>query len=331
MASPATKPRPEQRGNLLDQPAEEAPQRPDDDLLDKAIEATASRLDGIAGRYTQAIEHADGHLRRALLTSKGILTLRAALTDDLMRVYIMPLMNSPLGFKTDRPSKSNPNLYTLAEVRDGIIAGLLNGFYPVNNEMNLIAGQFFGALNGWKRKLEEVPGISDIRLTPGVPNMHNGQTVVRIMLEWRLDGARHELRTGNSPGVAFPVSAATGFAAADNLIGKAKRRAYKLAYEMATGSRHTAEEREVGEAPDAQGKVEAAVAGTNGAADRIGPADVKRLKDLAAAAGLADESEFLAMVSEYGGKRSVSELTPAEAAALADRLSIEAQDRQGGE
>jgi len=218
-------------------------------LIDPILSQTTDLLDQVTDSYRAAIAATAGHLRRAMLLARGIAELRKLLDDKLM-AHVLPLMNSPLGFKTDRPNKRNEKPYSMTEVRDCLIAALLNGFYPVNNEFNIISGQFYGALNGYKRKVEEVDGITDLRVAPGVPLTHNGQTVVRVAASWRLNGiAKQLIGPDGKPGHPFPIISGE-YVTADALIGKARRKAYKLIYELVTGSTLTVADGEVGEPID---------------------------------------------------------------------------------
>lgn len=233
---------------LLEQPRATGVQ-----LLDTALLQQALDLDRTAQEYAAAIQAAPGHIQKALLTARGIQALRQGLGGKVL-AEVMALMNSPLGFLTDRGpharSEGNKTPYPVEVVRDCVVEALLHGFYLSGNEFNIIAGRFFGAQNGWRRKLEDVPGISDIRVAAGVPMVHNGQTVCRVALSWKVDGQADELRGADGkPGVAFPVTV-TAYSTADQTIGKAKRKAYKLAFEQATGSKVTAPDGEVGEPPD---------------------------------------------------------------------------------
>ncbi len=222
----------------------ESPQQATEEvLLDKVLDATVTRIDRMASAYARAVEEAHGHLKKSVLLGKGIEELRKALTPEVMRT-ILPLMNSENGFRTDRPNSKNPSPYTEAQIKDALITALLYGFYPVNNEFNVIAGRFYGALNGYKRKVKEIHGISDVHCAPGVPAPHNGQTVCRVALTWKLNGQRGELLgSDGKPGMAFPVAGQS----ADQMIGKATRKAFKAAFELITGSEQTAPDMEVGE------------------------------------------------------------------------------------
>lgn len=217
-------------------------------LIDGKVREQALALDRVAGEYALAITEAQGHVEKALLVARGISTLRQRLTGEIM-TEVMALMNSPLGFLTDRGphaySEKNRTPYDVGVVRDCLIESLLLGLYPAGNEWNIISGRCYVTVNGWKRKLEELPGISDVRIAPGIPTLHNGQMVCRVALSWKLDGTPDQLvGPDGKPGHPFPIITHGG-GTPDQTIGKARRKAYRMAYEKATGSPVTAADGDV--------------------------------------------------------------------------------------
>jgi hypothetical protein len=205
-------------------------------LLDDVIMATAQKLDRIATQHTLTGPNAPQTLMvRSLVVARGIQLLREAMTPEVMK-NLMALMDTPLGFMTDR-SRSDKGPYSPEIVRDCIIEGLLKGFYPVGNEMNIIAGRFYGAQQGWYRKLREVPGISNIEASPGVPVRTANGVAVRVAIRWAIDGRPDQLRDGdNKPGRVFPIIIYEKGYTADQAIGKGLAKAYRAAYFQATGS-----------------------------------------------------------------------------------------------
>lgn len=216
-------------------------------LLDKGQVELARAIDQTAAQYSRALDTAQGHFEKTFLMSKAIVALRRAITDEVMQ-HILALQGSPNGFKTD---KDRDGGYPAIVVKECLITSLLNGFYPVGNEWNIIAGQFYATKNGWIRKLEEVPGISDINCSPGRIVVQDGQTLVRVALSWRLNGIANQLvdHEGKA-GQVFTVQT-LGKPSPDNILGKATAKAYHAAYRKATGSYRTLED-----APDVlEGKV----------------------------------------------------------------------------
>lgn len=82
-----------------------------------------------------------------VLMACAIKQMRDALTPEAMSV-VSQLAGSSLGFKTDQQQ------YDTATLKDVVITAVLNGVSIVGNEFNVVAGEFYIAKNGWKRKLK---------------------------------------------------------------------------------------------------------------------------------------------------------------------------------
>lgn len=201
---------------------------------------TIKRLDGIVAAYSgQIADPSMGRLQKAILTAKGIEVLRSILDEKTMRPF-MSLMNSPIGFKTDRgpnqKAEKNRTPYTVEEVREVLIAAFLSGVYPFNNELNIIAANLYVAKNGYRRKVLEFPGLAGAEVISGGVYAREGKTFIRMMGRWKLHGKVGELRDqeGKLGRVfAIPTNEWTGD---DAVIGKAERRAWKAIWECITGS-----------------------------------------------------------------------------------------------
>lgn len=68
--------------------------------------------------------------------------LREALTDEVMNAVFMPLMNTKVGFRTDRDGKPDKNgrtkpLYDVPTVRDAIIDAAIIGLLPTGNQFKI--------------------------------------------------------------------------------------------------------------------------------------------------------------------------------------------------
>jgi hypothetical protein len=264
----ATQPRPQP-------PAPPREERDPGHLLDKVIEQEMARLQDTSTTYASAIEQAHGHLHRAALIASGIEKLRELLTPKLMGV-IMSLMNTELGFLTDRDpararrDKPAPPPYDVETVKTATIAGLLRGFFPVDNEWNLISGKMMPVKNGYWRRLREYPGFSDLELIPSVPQVANGLTVVRVAARWKLHGERYQLRDSKGdPGRLFFVKQ-DGGSTPDNTIGKAERKALRAIWLQVSGSVQTGDgDDDVREIPSADLTPEAARTRTEELAGRL--------------------------------------------------------------
>lgn len=206
-------------------------------LVTAADLAVVERLDQTAALVRTDLDRATGPMARSLIMARGVVEIRKQLTPEVM-ASIMPLMNTQLGFKTDRgPGMREQTPYSVDQVREAFAVSLLTGLYPVGQEWAIISGQCYVCLNGWKRKLEQLPGVSNIEVAPGMPRLDQatGHALVAVSLRWVKDGKRDELRDHQGkPGRVFTVQV-FGRPAPDQLIGKAKAKAFRAAYEQAAG------------------------------------------------------------------------------------------------
>ncbi len=203
-------------------------------------------------------------IRQAIVLAAGMTALRRALDDRVMNEVFMPLMGSPLGFKTDRDdpeeAKKKGGPYSVAVVRDCLAEGMIRGLRPVNNEINIIANSCYGAKNGFARLVKEFPGLTDLHITPGVPhNASERGSLVPMHATWRISGTPYEMvrdvskdAQGVMHDTRIPVRV-NSYMGPDAVIGKAMRKMYKAIYDMLTGSTLTVEDGEVGESIPAEG------------------------------------------------------------------------------
>lgn len=206
-------------------------------LLDQVIDKTVERLDSLSQQCLEALAApAASALRRAMLRARAVELLEAAITPEVLRL-IMRLMNSPAGFLTDRgPGMKQEAPYDATIVRRCAVEALLAGVTWYDNEFNIISGKLYIALAGYRRKVHEYPGLTDCEVIPGTPTVHNGHTVVRVAARWKLNGRDMEFTDATGePGIVFPVST-NQYSTADNTLGKAKRKAYRLIYERVSGT-----------------------------------------------------------------------------------------------
>ena len=79
--------------------------------------------------------------------------LREAMTDQVMDEVFMPLMNTKIGFLTDRNGKPDSRgnvkpLYSRSVVRDCIIDAVSIGLLPTGNQMNILAERMYPTKEG---------------------------------------------------------------------------------------------------------------------------------------------------------------------------------------
>lgn len=188
--------------------------------------AVVAELDGIATKYSRELAACTGRFERALVLSDGIKALKGAIESVVGE--ILHLQNSPLGFLTDkRDTGYAPNV-----VAECMVEATLRGVYPVGNEFNIIAGRCYITQNGYKRLVRELPGLTDLKLLPGVPKASVGGAVVPFRATWKLNGKADALDR------EIPIKMNSGMGV-DALIGKATRKMLASIYGQITGSEHS--------------------------------------------------------------------------------------------
>lgn len=184
-------------------------------------------------------------IQRTFKLAMAFKRLRELFTQEVCE-QIMELMNSPLGFLTDRdPSRQTRKskegggevkVYEWWQIKDVLIETVLRGARFTGNEMNIIASRCYLTKEYYLRKIGEVPGVTNIIHCPGrVEVLSNGMGVGRYGLSWNMHGVLRQIQDPEGkPAPVFQVpSHGMG---ADACAGKIVRRACKLAYQIMTGS-----------------------------------------------------------------------------------------------
>lgn len=195
----------------------------------------ARKIDEISKGAMALFEQA-GSFEAELQVAQAMNDLQVALTDDLMQP-VMKLMNTDLGFRTDRDpvitpkdKENNPMTpYSVAVVRNVVIEAKLRGFHVVGNEFNIITGRFYACRNGLKRKCEKWPGVTDLKINLGVPKLVGDKgALVPVTATWRKDGTADKIEA------EIPVRVNSGMGA-DAILGKAERKIYKRVHDRLGG------------------------------------------------------------------------------------------------
>lgn len=162
-----------------------------------------------------------------------IALLREALTDEVMNKVFMPLMNTKVGFLTDRNGRPRSNnrpalpLYTIPVVRDAIIDAVSIGLLPTGNQFNIIAERMYPTKEGYTALLRRlgVKYFIDVSYDKGQnPNFAE----IPCKISYEHNGEK------NSFSVIATVKK-DDYSSHDQLRGKAERRAKKALYEYITG------------------------------------------------------------------------------------------------
>lgn len=195
------------------------------------------KLDELAIQYGGALSMADSPFSSTFTLASAMGQLRDLLTPDVMKP-VMDLMNSPLGFLTDRSGKPGwkngsqtppKPLYTENEVRDVLIEATLRGFAMVGNETNIIAGRFYAAKAGLRRRVTTFPNLSEFKDIYEIPrNIGDKGAIVKCRASWVLNGKPDGMER------EFAVKG-DAFATSDAYSGKAERKLLNAVFQRLTG------------------------------------------------------------------------------------------------
>lgn len=162
-----------------------------------------------------------------------IALLREALTDEVMTKVFMPLMNTKVGFLTDRNGRPRSNgraplpLYDIPVVRDAIIDGVSIGLLPTGNQFNIIAERMYPTKEGYTALLRKlgVKYFIDV-------SFDKGQTPGFAEIPCKINYEHNGEKNGFS---ILATVKKDDYSSPDQLRGKAERRAKKALYEYITG------------------------------------------------------------------------------------------------
>lgn len=174
-----------------------------------------------------------------------IALLREALTDEVMNKVFMPLMNTKVGFLTDRNGRPNSRgevkqAYNIAIVRDSIIDAVSIGLLPTGNQFNIIAERMYPTKEGYTALLRKL-GVKYFIDVSYDKSQTQGFAEIPCKINYEHNGEK------NSFSVVATVKK-DSYSSPDQLRGKAERRAKKALYEYITGC-------DFGEADETSGQV----------------------------------------------------------------------------
>ena len=184
-----------------------------------------------------------------------VVRLRQVLTDEVMESVFMPLMNTKVGFLTDKPGYDRKTgevkpTYSVAVVRDAIIDAAFMGLLPTGNQFNVISERMYPTKEGFTHLLKKIGVKYFITKTP-LPD--SGPTCANINCKVNYE---HNGET-KSFTINVPVKK-DGYSSLDQIMGKAERKAKKALYEYITGC-DLGDADEDSPSPDDQTSAQAAV------------------------------------------------------------------------
>lgn len=184
-------------------------------------------------------------LKRTFAMATGINSLRRAISEPMLN-ELMNLQGSSLGFRTDRDDKGG---YDRETVKECAIECLLRGGQWVGNEMNIIASRCYLTKEYFTRKVREFPGLTDLKLFPGVPQTVGDKgALVPYAVTWKLNGVPDRIDRKQSSDLDERIAVrVNGGMGTDAVLGKAERKMLAAVYKRLTGSDVT--DGEVGDEP----------------------------------------------------------------------------------
>lgn len=169
----------------------------------------------------------------AFKAAQVITLIREALTDEVMAKVFMPLMNTKVGFRTDRDGKPDKNgktkpLYDVATVRDAIVDAAIIGLLPTGNQFNIISGTMYPTKEGYTVLLKKIGAkyIIDIQADR---SQNPGFAEFPCKISYSYNGEKNSL-------TVVATVRRDQYSSNDQLRGKAERRAKKALYEYLTGT-----------------------------------------------------------------------------------------------
>lgn len=168
----------------------------------------------------------------AFVAAGVVRLLREAMTDEVMREVFMPLMNTKVGFLTDRTGKPGKNgsikaPYSMDVVRDCIIDAAAIGLLPTGNQFNILADRMYPTKEGYTYLLRKM-GVKYV-IEKSSPDMQKGHAVVSCKISYSYNGEK------NSFTVNMNIKT-DDYSSYDQIQGKAERKAKKALYEYITGT-----------------------------------------------------------------------------------------------
>lgn len=199
-------------------------------VLDETLEECQTQL--------AECERTGKKMMKALVMARAMNTIRSMITDAVL-ADVMALMNTPLGFKTDRDPRRHPKnglVYSKDEVRDIAIIAMIDGARFVGNEFNIIAGNYYRTKEQFERRVREWPGVSNVVVSLHVPVTGGGGALVGGVVTWKLNGrpCRVEFLETDQGDGRIPVKSNEGMGI-DAILGKATRKALKRVWDVLNG------------------------------------------------------------------------------------------------
>lgn len=175
----------------------------------------------------------------AFAAAEVVSLVRGALSDEIMEKVFMPLMNTKIGFLTDRTGKARAGKqalppYTVEVVRDCIVDATMFGLLTIGNQFNIIAERMYPTKEGYTHLLKK--HITDAVYSIGFPVKQEKSAVDQEYVVIPAHVKYVVIKTGEEKELKMSVYLRKdSFSTVDQLRGKAERRLKKQLFENITG------------------------------------------------------------------------------------------------
>lgn len=234
------------------------------------------RMDEIAQQFSVASIHANapGSFGEAMALAEGMHFLREMLTDEMVD-RIRELEESELGYFTDKDPKRTPGVirYDNNTIREVVISAVLNGLKVCGNQFNAISGKCYITKNGCRQKIKDVPGLTDLSETYGLPRISEKgdgrEAQINAAASWKLNGEPMSIGYDPKDPCTLSIRVNKGMGA-DAIVGKAERKLLWRIYQRSTGSTQALPDGEVADldAPRIETKAQARLGRFQGAIEK---------------------------------------------------------------
>lgn len=186
-------------------------------------EATIKEMVKLVDEYgPTAIAKLD-HFARAFRLADAVQKFRFVVRSAMP--MIRPLQGTALGFLTD---KDRDGGYPDKVIEEAATEALMRGLTLDGNQWNIIAGRCYVTKNGMGVIVGRLPGLTDLNLSPGIPQFAGIGAVIDFSADWKMDGTPQKLTR------KIVVKCRPG--EVDAALGKATRKMLAAIYEKVTGS-----------------------------------------------------------------------------------------------
>jgi hypothetical protein len=197
------------------------------------IEKIAADLQSAADKYGPSALSTVAAAAKCFQLAEGVRLTRELVKQSLP--YVKHLQGSRLGYLTDRdPGKTDKPPYPDTVIAECLTEALLKGARWTDNEINILFGSVHYTLAYWRRIVGELPDVSDLDISTGVPKLFDGGATVDIAAKFKISDKPVEMRR------VFTVRLTSGMGA-DGAIGKATRRMLAAIHHRVTGSQQSAD------------------------------------------------------------------------------------------